>query len=278
MAARYNVDNGGAVAFRNSPDMSDKSEQIAKAGSPIVCQGRSGSGADEWVQHTNGLWLPLRFLVPVAAVSSAPPPPEEAARNALFAGAKPKSATRPKEAARSALFAGATPSGGGATAAPAQPAPAPPAAEEPVFAKRRYNANGQRITEEEWQAEEDRQNGAQPPAEKRAEAAAAGAAEAAKVSQQARLERLPSAPEAAPEAVGLRCEVCIKNDELCIKMMNNSQAEPGHEQPGRRATRRAASQIPAAGRQGRRLPPPHRSHQGGARHRPRRQRQAPHVR
>jgi len=31
--------------------------------------------------------------------------------------------------------------------------------EEPVFATRRYNSDGQRITEEEWQVEEDKRNG-----------------------------------------------------------------------------------------------------------------------
>ena len=142
MAARYTVDDGGAVAFRNSPDMSDKSEQIAKAGAPIVCQARSGSGVDAWVQHTNGLWLPLRFLVPVDATSSAPPPAEEnAARSALFAGAKPKPAAKPEDAARSALFAGAKPP------QPA-PSPAPPPAEDQAEAAAASAAEAAKVAQQ----------------------------------------------------------------------------------------------------------------------------------
>ena len=74
MGARYRVDDGGAVAFRKTPTMADRSDVHAKPGDVIVVEDRhcnSGSGEngqqqEEWVRHTNGLWLPVQFLVEIA--------------------------------------------------------------------------------------------------------------------------------------------------------------------------------------------------------------------
>lgn len=62
MAPQYRVDDGGAVAFRNTPAMNDRSDVRAKPGDSIVAEARHGEGKDEWVRHTNGLWLPVQFL------------------------------------------------------------------------------------------------------------------------------------------------------------------------------------------------------------------------
>ena len=63
-ATRYRVDRGGSVSFRHSPRFDDRTPQQAEPGDEVVVTARHGSGLDEWVQHTNGLWLPLKFLVP----------------------------------------------------------------------------------------------------------------------------------------------------------------------------------------------------------------------
>jgi hypothetical protein len=66
----FRVDEGGAVAFRNTPALSDRSAFSAQAGDLIqavdVREGLEDPG--DWVQHSeNKLWLPVRFLLPVEA-------------------------------------------------------------------------------------------------------------------------------------------------------------------------------------------------------------------
>lgn len=50
------------MAFRKTPAMDDRSDVHAKPGDAIVAEARRREGGDEWVQHTNGLWLPVQFL------------------------------------------------------------------------------------------------------------------------------------------------------------------------------------------------------------------------
>lgn len=64
--AWFRVDEGGAVAFRNTPSLTDRSEVNAKPGDLIeavdVREGLEDPG--EWVQHrANKLWLPVRAHV-----------------------------------------------------------------------------------------------------------------------------------------------------------------------------------------------------------------------
>lgn len=64
----FRVDEGGAVAFRNTPSLTDRSDLNAQAGDLIeavnVREGLDDPG--DWVQHRgNKLWLPVRFLLPV---------------------------------------------------------------------------------------------------------------------------------------------------------------------------------------------------------------------
>ena len=65
--ALYRVDEGGAVAFRRSAALSDRSTVSAQPGDLIqaveISPGLEDPG--DWVRHTNDLWLPVRFLVPV---------------------------------------------------------------------------------------------------------------------------------------------------------------------------------------------------------------------
>ena len=46
MARRYKVDDGGAVAFRKTPVMSDRSDVHAKPGEVIAAEERSGAGEE----------------------------------------------------------------------------------------------------------------------------------------------------------------------------------------------------------------------------------------
>ncbi len=63
--ACYRVDDGGAVAFRKSPSSDDRSTQAAEAGLLIDEVGRVVKADGEvWIQHTNELWLPIKFLEP----------------------------------------------------------------------------------------------------------------------------------------------------------------------------------------------------------------------
>ena len=61
--AWFRVDEGGAVAFRNTPSLTDRSEVNAQPGDLIeavdVREGLEDPG--DWVQHReNKLWLPVR--------------------------------------------------------------------------------------------------------------------------------------------------------------------------------------------------------------------------
>ena len=55
----YRIDEGGAVAYRHSRKMSDNSSHaIAPAGSLV----QALKIEREWLQATNGLWLPKQYL------------------------------------------------------------------------------------------------------------------------------------------------------------------------------------------------------------------------
>ena len=70
-AHEYRVDPAGAVAFRNSPQMADRSSQVAQAGARIEVGGRTQTGEGWWVQEkSTQLWLPVQFLLPVDPVES----------------------------------------------------------------------------------------------------------------------------------------------------------------------------------------------------------------
>ena len=60
----YRVDDGGAVAFRKSPDKTDRSKGIAAAGQLIVAAREPGAHPG-WVQTEEGLWLEKAYLMPV---------------------------------------------------------------------------------------------------------------------------------------------------------------------------------------------------------------------
>ena len=47
MAQRYKVDDGGAVAFRKTAAMADRSAVHAQPGELIVAEARSGEGQEE---------------------------------------------------------------------------------------------------------------------------------------------------------------------------------------------------------------------------------------
>merc|ERR1712159_218631 len=70
----YSVDEGGAVAYRNTPRMADRHPGAKAQPSEIIEVGErrisigDGAADGEWVQNkANQLWLPVRFLVPQGA-------------------------------------------------------------------------------------------------------------------------------------------------------------------------------------------------------------------
>ncbi len=72
----FRVDDGGAVAFRNTPSLTDRSDFNAQPGDLIeavdVREGLDDPG--DWVQHReNKLWLPVRFLLPIEEPDSTVP-------------------------------------------------------------------------------------------------------------------------------------------------------------------------------------------------------------
>eukprot|EP01043_Picozoa_sp_COSAG02_P034093 COSAG02_NODE_2365_length_9052_cov_11.510779_3_plen_1026_part_00 len=73
----YSVDEGGAVAYRNTPRMADRHQGAKAQPSEIIQVGErrisiGDNAADgEWVQNkANKLWLPVRFLVPQGTAPS----------------------------------------------------------------------------------------------------------------------------------------------------------------------------------------------------------------
>ena len=55
----YEVDKGGAVAFRRSCNVADQSDLVARPGDKV----RAVRSSEAWVLTSNGLWLPRQFLV-----------------------------------------------------------------------------------------------------------------------------------------------------------------------------------------------------------------------
>lgn len=61
----YRVDEGGGVAFRKSPNMDDRTSVAARAGELVFISEQSAEHPD-WMKTEENLWLPARFLVPLA--------------------------------------------------------------------------------------------------------------------------------------------------------------------------------------------------------------------
>jgi hypothetical protein len=66
----YRVDQGGGVAFRKSPSMDDRTTVAARAGELVFILEQSAEHPD-WMKTEEGLWLPARFLAPLANESDA---------------------------------------------------------------------------------------------------------------------------------------------------------------------------------------------------------------
>eukprot|EP01048_Picozoa_sp_COSAG05_P009527 COSAG05_NODE_790_length_7320_cov_14.861654_2_plen_801_part_00 len=62
-AGWYRVDDGGSVCFRRTPVFSDKTSMMAQPGTLVYVSRLPGDQPD-WVQTSEGLWLPSQFLMP----------------------------------------------------------------------------------------------------------------------------------------------------------------------------------------------------------------------
>jgi hypothetical protein len=95
-AGWYRVDDGGAVAFRKSPDHTDRTDGIAAAGQ-LVYAAREPADHPGWVQTEEGLWVAKAYLLPLAAGERLTAVDAEAARVAHTAAADIAFGTAPAQ-------------------------------------------------------------------------------------------------------------------------------------------------------------------------------------
>eukprot|EP01043_Picozoa_sp_COSAG02_P015315 COSAG02_NODE_650_length_18912_cov_23.728698_10_plen_1024_part_00 len=103
----YSVDEGGAVAYRNTPRMADRHQGAKAQPSEIIQVGErrisigDGAADGEWVQNkANKLWLPVRFLVPQGAAPTGATTPRASTPASTGSAATASSSAASAESAR----------------------------------------------------------------------------------------------------------------------------------------------------------------------------------
>ena len=59
----WQVDKGGAIGFRNSPDLKDAADPATAAPAKPLSKWEATDEQEGWIKTTNGLWLPTQYLL-----------------------------------------------------------------------------------------------------------------------------------------------------------------------------------------------------------------------
>lgn len=187
----YSVDEGGAVAYRNTPRMADRHPGAKAQPSEIIQVGErrisigDGAADGEWVQNkANKLWLPVRFLVPqgTAPAGATTPRASTPATTGSAASAESARAERVARLAMQEKAAAEAKAKAVAAASPSKLEASSAASLEQSAKLKEAEAKAQADAAREKKEQEERERAAAAEAEA-AEAAAAAEAERAKAKE-----------------------------------------------------------------------------------------------
>lgn len=73
MPSVWQVDSGGAIGFRNSPDLKDAADPKTAPPAKPLSTWEATEEQDGWIKTTNGLWLPTEYMDKVNAAAKQAP-------------------------------------------------------------------------------------------------------------------------------------------------------------------------------------------------------------